>query len=304
MQCTKANGYTIIEISIVLTIIALLTTSVYSLRGGKDDITKRRQTLQKMEIIEQAIAKYAAENGAIPCASNNHVALTNTAAGTAACGGVDYSYLVVATPTGYSGLTPWVVGSGVPFSTLGLPAEAALDGWGNRIEYIHASPLSLRAATYYLKNTNMGLLIIQDITGTVITNQAAYVLISHGANGFSARNSYGSTTTASTDANELLNAKTGAPVTPVFVASEPTATFDDIVHYKMKWQIVKEAGKVISNPVCTTASIVLTAQDVTVSGVVYNKYCKDSPGSSNCPNDINSMATKINALCLNPSNTN
>jgi hypothetical protein len=83
---------------------------------------------------------------------------------------------------------------------------------------------------------------------------------------------------------------------------EPTSTFDDIVHYKQKWQVVKEAGYVLSNTTCAQANLYIETQDYNLGSVNYSPLCQNNPTDPNCTSYVTSMMYKIKELCLNQKN--
>src|SRR6185312_792559 len=92
---TKRNtgAFSLAEISIVITIIALLMGSAYSVATSRTDDAKRKQTLAKMEVIEKAIASFVAINDRLPCPANIAMQVDNSSAGKEACWG-QFSYTI------------------------------------------------------------------------------------------------------------------------------------------------------------------------------------------------------------------
>ncbi len=301
----KTNGFSLIELSLVLAVIGLLYSLASNGYVKASDSSKRKQTLYKMAIIEDALAKFVAANDRLPCParislakndSNIGVEFSNTAADLQ----VDLS---ASLPANYSASSNIVIGGSVPTNTLKLPLDMMLDGWGNR--FVYALPKAMCGVVnygvivtpYYFENQNMGLVTILDASGATRTNSAAYVLLSNGSNGYGAwpKNGGVASSIGSASANEIENSHSGGTWNAIFVSSEPSSTFDDIVHYKMKWQIVREAGSVISNAACTTAHTIITTADLNATSAL----CSTKPASSNCALFINTLASKVNQWCLN-----
>ena len=120
-----------------------------------------------------------------------------------------------------SGNLPWV--------TLG---SAAQDAWGNRLRY-RTTPKFANSSTGF-SNTDAGDLQVCSASGCAMVNVASNVpavLVSHGPNGWGARNINGNTLAAPTSANELEN--TNSDVN--FVSRTPSKVgdasgeFDDLV---------------------------------------------------------------------------
>ena len=337
LQGKLTSGFTLIEIGIVLVIIAVLMGTFYGYNSGRDDVAKRRQTLAKMEIIEKALAQYVAENNRLPCP-----AVASLTTGVGDCTSTAHFSYINPVPTNYASSynQPYATGLSVPYPALKLPASMTIDAWGNRFDYIITKMFGDTGYPATFEMTNMGGIIINDATGAQITNQAAYVLISHGPNKLGAVNPLGNLTSLPADVNEIRNSKivdygVGSYSNPpptysgyanisdfTFVASEPyytsigtttntsrliasgstTSYFDDIVHWKTKWQIIREAGSLLSNSTCTLAYTVLTKQDNTFNTLYYNYYCNgtsNKPANAMCSFILNSLATKVSDLCLN-----
>ena len=325
------SGFSLIEIGLVLMIIAALMGTFYGYNAGKDDVVKKRQTLAKMEIIEKALAQYVAENDRLPCPADYRYSSVN---------GLEFCWSVQAVipapqPVNFSsGTSSFVFGGVVPYVALKLPQSITRDAWGNDFTYNVSAGLAGWHGAYgspsvpsVWETTNMGNITVNDATGAQRTNQAAYVLISHGSNGYGAYYPYSFRSFSSTyDPNEAENAEyatTGGTWNGTFVSSEPyystigtttngptgatgytstTSYFDDIVHWKTKWQIIRETGSLLSNSNCTLAYTILTKQDTSYNSVYYNYYCNatsNKPANAMCSFILNSLARKVNDLCLN-----
>ncbi|MFN7095870.1 MAG: hypothetical protein ACK4M7_10945, partial [Burkholderiales bacterium] len=203
----------------------------------------------------------------------------------------------------------------VPSKTLQLPDEFMLDGWGNRIDYAvtaafagyqgdYDNPNS-GGTSYHIRNTNMGLITIQDAALSVRTNQAVYALISHGANQLGAWRKTGAIQTNSpTNTNELRNVYAAGNIAGnlAFVQQEALpselAPYDDIVRYQMKWQIIRNAGGVVSEVGCAYVDRIITSEDIQVGLNYYSGICGVTPGDSGCALYINSIANQLLHSCL------
>jgi prepilin-type N-terminal cleavage/methylation domain-containing protein len=306
---TFKRGFSILEMSMVLLVIGVIVASFVSVMGNRNNIARQRETLQEMAIIEAALTQFVLQNNRLPCPAMGSISTSNTNFGIETCNGADdLSVLVAPTPTSYSSNTAaWVIGGTVPINTLKLPKSYMFDGWNNRYTYAVSKPLAANVsngsvtATYGWQSNNMGIIKVKDITGATRTDQAAYVLISHGPNGFGAWPYNGGTRISfpsSPNSSEVDNSHVGAAWDESFVTSEPNGSFDDIVHYRMKWQILGELGLPLSNSLCDTAKTVLQTADVTSSSVGYSAYCNTMPVDSNCASFLNTIALKIRDLCL------
>jgi type II secretory pathway pseudopilin PulG len=301
----KIAGYNLAELAIALTIISSIIGVGSTLLLGGTNAAKQADTENRMKIIEDAIAGFVAEYNRLPCAGDITLTSSATAAATevSGCTGFTYSATIAApsSPMAYTstGTSIMVIGS-VPYIALGLPKEYIADAWGNKFIYVLTQALSL----YSFDLTNMGVISIKDASGAYRTQNAAYALISTGANGkggFPMNGTSAVRKSAPTDAGELINYNGVQPSgsnAGFFIAREKSPTYDDIVHYRQKWQIVKEAGAVISNYVCAQAIYYIEAPSITVNGITHAELCQTNPNDENCNNYMSTMMYKIRDLCL------
>lgn len=305
-QKSRESGVSLVELSMVLTIIAILLASVLIAGGNQVEVAKETQTQAKLDMIEKALVAYVAVNGRLPCPAN--AALTYDAPGASDedCTGT-VSKTVSPVPGGYlsttvSGVELVVIAGSVPVGILQLPNEFMLDGWGNKITYVmtkvfgEATVMASNSGStnFHIINTNMGLIKVKDATLADRTDQAVLALISHGANGYGAWSAGNSgQNPASTDAAESENSHVGGIWDEVFVQKTFTRTFDDIVRYKMKWHLVRDAGAIIADPVCDIAKIVISTTP--------NSYCNATINPSmdpDCATYLGALANKVKELCL------
>ncbi len=291
LQSSPSTGFSLVELSVVLVIIGLIASSSLTAMNSQLAAAKRTQTLAKMQTIEKAIASFLAINNRIPCPAHSGLPLNNPASGQELCIGIASKSMTGALPAGYETRTgdPWIIAGSVPTKALQLPDEFMMDGWGNRFTYVmtealgsgHSETYGPPANDFTFDDTTTGLITVKDgtsqtislsipigslltgkkkkttvkatITGTR-TNEAAYVLLSHGPNRFGGWLHDGNGQwPASPNTDEQENSEWGKDFDEVFIQREANATFDDIVHYKMKWQLTREAGALISNNNCQTA---------------------------------------------------
>lgn len=269
-SCKK--GFTLLELSVVLVIIALVTGM--ALQAGVSVVSTARLTAtqQKMAAIDQALLQYRTVNGRLPCPGD--LTLTTTAAnfgyeagsstgsaivvGTGACTGAGMLPQANFTGSGVTNTSATAAEGALPALTLGLPADFMVDGWGNRLRY--AVDVSMTANGAF-GNTPIGCtagaITINDANNNARSTSSIYALLSHGANGHGAYTSNGSIVNAgSANVKELVNchcSSTGATTTSTGVQTSNSATyvqaspsidpsnaldnFDDIVSFKERWQL-------------------------------------------------------------------
>jgi prepilin-type N-terminal cleavage/methylation domain-containing protein len=279
LRCARARGFTLLEMSIVLVIIALVTGM--ALQAGVSVVATARVTAtqQKMAAIDQALLQYRNANGRLPCPGD--LTLTTTSSnfgleagagsgsaigiGTGVCTGTGMLPQANFTATGATNTSAKSAEGAFPALTLGLPADFMVDGWGNRFRY--AVDVSMTKpgtfASMGLGCPPVGAITVKDSTGNARSTGSIYALISHGPNGHGAYTSNGAVVnTGSANANELVNchcSSTGATTTSSGVQTSNPATyvqanpstdpnnaldaFDDLVSYKERWQMAVTSDK-------------------------------------------------------------
>lgn len=236
VNVTKKQGFSLIELSIIITIAA--TLALVMLQWNYDplinDAKKIIETKQKMKVIEQAILEFRKKNNRLPCPAkedqplNSHYIIApgqpnlsfddeNYNNATLAC---DISF-----PTGH-------IKGAVPTLALNLSSDYMLDAWGRRFTYAPESTIcsaaGCSAATY---SNNDGALIIKDTsTGSNINDEAIYVLLSHGSSGFGAYLSSGVRMALPSDIDSLENNNADN----IYISKPIDENFKNIIIYKTK----------------------------------------------------------------------
>lgn len=117
----RQRGFTLIELSMVLLVVALLLGGLLVPLSAQMDARNTQESLRRLDEVRDALLGYAAAHGRLPC----------PARGDAGDTGIEY-------PSGGGVCArPW--NGYVPAVTLGLsPTDTQgylLDGWGNRVRY-------------------------------------------------------------------------------------------------------------------------------------------------------------------------
>jgi prepilin-type N-terminal cleavage/methylation domain-containing protein len=169
------SGFTLVELSIVIIIVSLLMASGLAVGTSMVQQANYIDTQKKLEQIRQSLHDYYIVNGRLPCAARLDLLPSNASFATE---------VPDCTTAGISGTrrhgSPMVRIGMVPARTLGLTDRAASDAYGNRIYYAVTEGLT-DAANF---GGNVGGITIRDgssMTGNTITSNAAYMLISPGA---------------------------------------------------------------------------------------------------------------------------
>lgn len=242
------NGFTLLEMSIVLLIIATVLGSGLFMMANSAQQQQSNVTKERIAAIEKALLDYRRAYDKLPCPADNTIAIGNVAFGSeVVAGGV------------CSGAAPAIFSSGeiyagiVPVRALNLPDDYAIDGWGRRMMYVVDRRLAANGAFITIPVTDTTARItIRSASGATTTNTAAYVLLSFGKNGHGAFTRRGGATrvisqsaqgtVGSTNADEQKNChcnQAGAAVAfddifvqrPFLEQAASQNVFDDIVMY-------------------------------------------------------------------------
>jgi prepilin-type N-terminal cleavage/methylation domain-containing protein len=245
--CIQSGGFTLVELTIVLVIIALLTSGMVISFSTQKDITDSSETLRQLNTINDALLGYAATFQRLPCpastTSAGQAAYCANASG--ACGAE------MTTPIPDHGRCAVPHAGFLPAATLGIsPTDAqgfAVDRWNNRIRYAvsHGDsttpPYQFTAASMLTSGLKMAwagntlspdLRVCRTATGITgiapntscaagasLTDTAVAVVLSGGKNG--------GTAPPAANLDELANWTSSNDRT--FVSRTPSQNFDDIV---------------------------------------------------------------------------
>jgi prepilin-type N-terminal cleavage/methylation domain-containing protein len=175
----KRNGFTLIELCIVLIISGLLLTA--GLQAFNTYLRQQQvsETKGNIAAVQAALNDYVQANGHYPCP-----APIDAAPDTA-----EYGASANCAAAAGSGITE-VVGRGgrkvrigaIPVRTLGLSESYLTDGWSRR--YTYAVTQKLTVSTPGTFSNAEGGITIKDASGNTVANGTAhYVLVSHGPDG-------------------------------------------------------------------------------------------------------------------------
>lgn len=210
----KKSGYTILELSIVLLILGIITLGLIGVFSFGNRINSHTLTESRMDIIQNAFVSFVAANGRLPCPAVWGLDQTNQEFGYEASMqtiilNCNSNLLINSSGAGQPGDTIYL--GMVPINTLGLNPEYAFDGYGDRFGYVVGfssvnsslttsqnlgaegtnleceppSEESLSDACFGRQLVDFGrnrIEILNDVDGDLINFGSAYVLISYGAN--------------------------------------------------------------------------------------------------------------------------
>jgi prepilin-type N-terminal cleavage/methylation domain-containing protein len=225
---TSQSGFSLLEIAVVLIIMSAIAGYGISILRATLDTRMYSQTADKQRAIKDALTGFLLRNKRLPCPARPDA--TGAAQGAEPAG----ACLTVGTTGVSTGL--------LPYATLQLGQEAALDGWGNFLRYSVTTDWTTPPANTVLpfRSGITGNISMQNgITGAADTTtpitQGVIALISYGSNGYGAwtvKGTQNQLPAAGTD--EFTNLGNNAPGLVIARQQSDTATpngvFDDVVN--------------------------------------------------------------------------
>lgn len=174
------NGFTLVEMAMVLVIFSLLMGGILVPLQKQKDINAYLETQERIATIKEAILGYAVVNGKLPCPANPRLRT-----------GIDVSAGVIDnTLCNGAGVAPWV--------DLELPET---DAWGRRFSYRISSNFGddISARTFQPPSTcnanptsssfalcSEGDIVVHGENQLAISKKLPVLIVSHGANGYGA----------------------------------------------------------------------------------------------------------------------
>lgn len=248
-------GFSLIAMSIILTVASLVFVSFLPGREAGDQSQKMINNEQKLEKVEEAMRSFMTFNGRRPCPADG-----SSAPGSATFGAEAGVPNVCGTaPLGPDAGTGHIVGGTIPTKALGLDASYAFDEWGRRFTYVVDTRATQRSTCIGLEGvslttptpTGTGGLKIENTNGGTVLDNVMYAYISHGPSGYGAFPAQGAATpakrinTGSTDTDEQVNAGVGSTFNystsnftnvkvkkPRVAPASGDTGFDDLVWYR------------------------------------------------------------------------
>jgi prepilin-type N-terminal cleavage/methylation domain-containing protein len=302
------RGFSLVELAVVLVLVGIVMTMGLKAVTATLENAAYAETRAKLERLKTALIVFLRTNGRLPCPDNS--------GGLAS--GIEASTCIANAGEGY-GIVPWV--------TLGIERDAALDGWGNFITYRVANGhpagknwTSKTTGTPFDINelkTPTNALTIQEVNSAgsalqSVSTKAVAVFLSHGANGYGAKTTkvgarmpYGDA-----GAGEQTNASNltffiKRPVSDA--AGAFNGPYDDLVVFltpDMLLQPLVDDGTIKS----CTAYCPLTVSCSITGSPTCNLFGVPAPtppacngGSVYCPAPLNPACASGSPVCLPPS---
>jgi prepilin-type N-terminal cleavage/methylation domain-containing protein len=270
-RSASPNGFTLVEILMVLVIVGVLLAMAAVLTRGVSAAQKRSVTATRLAGVDAALVQFVMQQRRLPCPADGTIA-----SGAANAGTEQWAAGACTVATQANGVVPWV--------TLGLPEIDGTDGWDRRFTYrvqsalVAANALDMSqcdpagtgpavggacaggcvstnlaactSPTNYL--TGKGLSIRNVVGATLMappSTGAAYVVISHGETGGGAYLGTGTLTTSTTTdgTEEQKNYVTTAVTQPYYVDDSVSDLaganhFDDIVSRPSLLSVITKAA--------------------------------------------------------------
>lgn len=183
----NSQGFSLIELSIILTVLALFAAGIMSTQRVTTETKQVDVVTDEISTIREAIAYYAKKKGFLPCPARRDLTPENANFGLSTdCNAAAPAGVTDVTPSG--GVANDAIRIGMlPVRTLGLPEKYAFDQWDSRYTYVSVKKLSIDSATFNAFTTNLttGVIRVNDSTGAQISpastsNFISNIVFSHG----------------------------------------------------------------------------------------------------------------------------
>lgn len=270
------KGFTLVELSVVLVVIAAITGMGVSAGLDTLESTRRISTEKKLDVIQNALFNFRTQYGRLPCPASSTLAPTDAnygveAANPGSCTGSTpaATYITAGAPTG-------VPSGAVPIRTLGLSDEFMIDGWGKKLHYEVTPAMTMNDAFLNSAPNDNCSLTIQDHSGTNMPILPVYALVSYGKNGIGAYLESGAQftqgtagTAEQTNIRTITNTPTIRIKNGVSGTIETAGYYDDIVRFKSLYQLMDKTQREAlpyQGP-----EIALAYDDVLSAQIIYGK---------------------------------
>jgi type II secretory pathway pseudopilin PulG len=278
MQKKQKTAFSLIELSVIILIIGIIIGSSVGISKTAINSSETKITKDRMDTIYKALSNFVATNRRLPCPS-----VLTLAKGTAGYGAE------AATPgtcTGISANGNTIYGM-IPITALGLDPDMGEDGFGTKFSYVadkrftKQSLNDLSSDGFEITKAVVAedgvaisptLIKVQGPAGTDVLPDfnALFVLISHGANKDNGWDATGTTQNpAGSIANETSNSSLDSVSTYIAYSTDPN--FDDVLLFKNKPQLVRDAG--LEFIICNAAEAQTTTKTWTKNGLYGCSIC-------------------------------
>lgn len=298
MRAHRFAGFTILELSVVLVIVAVITGMGMVATLGALESAKRVSTNNKLDAIEKALMAYRLANDTLPCPAPLAITASSASYGVAALspGECNTSGTIATMATNATTDSSAFQGA-VPVKTLNLPVDFMYDGWGRHILYtvmtIYTEPQIFRYM--HPRETCGSKVLASSDTSFIRSSNTVYTLTSFGPNGHGGVTAAGTTVNAgSSNYAEMYNCRcnttghiysTPSSASTLYSVqqnyaqnpSDSNDVFDDMVRYKERWQM-QSPDDYTNFTTFTKAQLIIgfdfSAGTATGQFLTYQKQCK------------------------------
>lgn len=242
------DGFSLIELAIVLGVAGMILGSGLVVAVNMNEQQRIDNTRDRLDYIMQAIDNFVDKYGHLPCPADPQAEFKDSYFGDGRASGNQLTTVTTCISNNLldAGATNVMTG-GVPTATLHISPEYALDGWNRRFTYVVDEDLTFvgtDGANGYVDDTTptTGEIGVTNHDGSRVIYKEDHVaaivpvlVISHGKNGYGAWPGRGGSriSVGGGGANEDENDDGDR----VFVQALPSASYDDIVSFRTKWQL-------------------------------------------------------------------
>jgi type II secretory pathway pseudopilin PulG len=251
------KGYTLAELAISTSILAMLAVGGLSVMGKKNEADNLKETYSKLAKIEDTLASFINVNRYVPCPAGPQLFSSHPRFGyeveynetTNECDNDSDNNGTAGTDIDGDGdsdgddILTNATGA-VPVRTLGLPDDYMYDGWDRKFTYrISNSAGSVEDFDINTFHGDIGIMDRRGIHKTDINNLppnnngAIYVIISHGSNGKDVAWAKNNNDTTPGQAAGVEGQNTNHE-SKNYIQAPKTETFDDIVEYGLKKEVI------------------------------------------------------------------
>lgn len=251
----REAGFSLIELSIVIAIVGLISVTGLNLLAGSVRATQTRTTEDRLALATEAILAFYMANNRLPCPADGDLAPGDTGYGTER--GTPGACTITGT-TSDNGVLPW--------RTLGLPDQSSMDGWNRLLSYRVSLQLTANPTALLPPSPVLPLVRYQgEITGGI---GAAFVVMSHGRNGLGAWLPVGNQAAQATASNNELENLNDDLVLIARAQTPPAGeTYDDMLVWLTPQQIVVRLGGGFTVEQCDYAEDLIAASAVDVAAL-------------------------------------
>ena len=237
-----ARGFTLIEIAIALFLIGLVMSGVIALMTSLATSSRDKATRDRLAVIQVQLQSYVARTGRLPCPADPGAGSGSATFGLEAPTPGTCTGATALGTTGFFGTLPW--------KTIAIGTDVAVDGWQNQFSYAvtgtatvgNLSSLTLSSLSGSLTlHSDAPIALGLPATGNQLNacsatandntcnSFASVIVISHGPNGLGARTWSGGAPGAPTSNRELANIGSGTAFVNADYSTVDANHFDDVV---------------------------------------------------------------------------